>query len=87
MANYVVSIQELRDTAVCTHMKESELHTEFLQFFKRQPSAPWIDDWRIPGFKIPLRPHQIFASWWMLVKSCSIQCGGFLADEPGIGKV
>ena len=77
----------LTDLKACEQLNQ-ERWIRCCKFWKRD-SKVTDRDVGVPlePLKVPLRPYQAFAVWWMLRQERSAASGGFVADEMGLGKV
>lgn len=68
---------------------DQRLWKQCCAFFRHDPTKASLDDKvTIDGIRIPLYPHQVFASFWLLmapIRHPGLR-GGFLADDVGVGK-
>jgi SNF2-related domain/Helicase conserved C-terminal domain len=68
---------------------DQHLWKQCCTFFRHDPTKASLDDKvAIDGIRIPLYPHQVFASFWLLmapIRHPGLR-GGFLADDVGVGK-
>lgn len=84
---HLLRFEEFRNELVLTQIA-SVNWTDFTSFFKREPDELKAQDAThiLPGLHVGLKPHQLFAVYWMLVKGIEENGGGFIADEQGLGK-
>lgn len=85
----VNKLQSILTSTDLTHLHTHGLHSEWIaccSFFGIDPTQTGLDD-TVPifGLSTPLYQYQAFAVYWQMAKS-RLFGGGFLADDPGLGK-